>query len=106
MSELTVIARVKAKPGRESELEQEFRAVIVPTHKESGCLRYTLHRSVDDPASFITVERWSSRAAIDQHMGTPHIQALLKKASDLLAGMPDIQVYELLREGQPDKGDF
>jgi quinol monooxygenase YgiN len=106
MSQLTVIARIKAKPGREAELEQALRSIIVPTHKEAGCLRYTLHRSVGDPTSFITIERWASKEAIEQHMGTPHIQALLKKGPELLGSLPDIQTYELLREGQPDKGDF
>jgi quinol monooxygenase YgiN len=106
MSQLTVIARIKAKPGREAELEQELRAIIVPTHKEAGCLRYTLHRSMGDPAFFVTIERWASKEAVEQHMATPHIQALLKKGPDLLASLPDIQAYELLREGQPDKGDF
>ena len=104
MSELTVIAKVRAKPGRERELEREFRAIVGPTHAESGCLRYTLHRSLEDPALFITIERWSSKEAIDKHFGTPHIQSLLKKAGDLLTGQPEITVLELLPEGQPEKG--
>jgi quinol monooxygenase YgiN len=104
MPELTVVARVKAKPGREADLEREFRAVVGPTHSESGCLRYTLHRSLEDPTLFITIERWSSKEAIDKHFGTPHIQSLLKKAGDLLAAAPEITVFELLPEGQSDKG--
>ena len=40
MTGLTVIARAKAKAGREKELEQAMRAVVTPTHQESGCLRY------------------------------------------------------------------
>ena len=53
---------------------------------------------------FITVERWVSKEAVDQHFGAPHIQSLLKKAGELLASPPEITVFELLPEGHPDKG--
>jgi quinol monooxygenase YgiN len=103
MTGLTVIARAKAKTGREKELEQAMRAVVTPTHQESGCLRYTLHRSLVDPAVFITVERWTSKEAIDQHFATLHIQALMKKIPDLLLEPPDITLYDLLPEGESEK---
>ena len=77
MSGLTVMARAKAKPGREAELEQAMRAVVVPTHQESGCLRYALHRSLLDPSIFMIVEHWTSKEAVDQHFATAHVQALL-----------------------------
>lgn len=103
MPELTVIAKAKARPGREADLERELRAIVAPTHAESGCLRYTLHRSLEDPTSFITIERWVSKEAIDKHFGAPHIQSLLSKAADLLTGLPEITVYQMLPEGQGDK---
>ncbi|HEY3197610.1 MAG TPA: putative quinol monooxygenase [Nitrospirales bacterium] len=106
MPELTVIARIKAKRGREADLEREMRAIVVPTHAEAGCLRYALHRSLEDPTLFTTIERWNSKEAIDKHFGTPHIQSLLKKAGDLLAEPPEITVFELLPEGQSVKGSL
>ncbi len=102
MAELTVIARVKAKPGKEAELEQALRAVVGPTHAEPGCLRYALHRSTDDAATFVMVERWVSKAALDQHMETPHLKALRGKFKELLDGR-DVGIYELLPEGTPEK---
>ena len=104
MNGLTVMARAKAKPGREAELEQAMRAVVTPTHQEAGCLRYTVHRSVIDPSEFATIERWISKEAVDQHFATPHVQALLKKVPDLLMQPPDITLYELLPEGHSEKG--
>ncbi len=103
MPELTVVAKAKAKPGREADLERELRAIVAPTHSESGCLRYTLHRSLEDPTLFITIERWISKEAIDKHFGAPHIQSLLSKAADLLTGLPEITVFQMLQEGQGDK---
>jgi quinol monooxygenase YgiN len=104
MTGLTVMARAKAKAGREAELEQAMRAVVVPTHQEAGCLRYTVHRSVIDPSVFVTVEHWTSKEAIDQHFATAHVQALLKQVPNLLMEPPDITLYELLPEGDSEKG--
>jgi len=104
MNGLTVMARAKAKPGREAEVEQAMRAVVVPTHQESGCLRYAVHRSLIDPSIFVTVEHWTSKEAVDLHFATAHVQALLKKVPELLIEPPDITLYELLPEGQSEKG--
>jgi len=103
MPELTVVAKVRAKPGREADLERELRAIVAPTHAELGCLRYTLHRSLEDPTLFITIERWVSKEAIDKHFGAPHIQSLLSKAADLLTGLPEITVFQMIQEGQGEK---
>ena len=104
MAELTVIARAKAKAGREAELEYAMRAVVVPSHAEPGCLRYTVHRSIGDPASFITVGRWACKEAMDRQMAGAHTQAPLQQIPSLLAEPPDISVFELLLEGGSDKG--
>ncbi len=104
MTELTVVARAKAKPGHEAELERELRAVVGLTHKEPGCLRYALHRSLEDPAVFMVIERWASKESLDQHFATSYVQALLKKLQDLPAAPPEIATFELLPAGQPDKG--
>jgi quinol monooxygenase YgiN len=63
-----------------------------------------VHRSVGDPASFVTVERWASKEAMDQHLTAPHTQSLLKKIPELLVEPPDITVFELLPEGRSEKG--
>lgn len=104
MLELTVVARAKAKPGKEKELEKELRAVVEPTHREAGCLRYALHRSTQDPGLLIMIERWASRETWDRHFATPHIQKLLEKIPDLIVSPPEISVLESLPEGEPDKG--
>lgn len=104
MPEWTVVVRAKAKPGKETELEKAWRAIVGPTHKETGCLKYILHRAVDDPGLMISIERWGSKEAIDQHFATPHVQALLSRVPELVAGAPEVRLFEALPEGRSDKG--
>jgi quinol monooxygenase YgiN len=67
---LTVIFR--AKPGQESLLEAELRALIAPTRREEGCLTYNLHRGLDTPGAFLLHEVWATREDHRLHTNTPH----------------------------------
>lgn len=104
MSDVVVVARSRAKPGREGELEAALRACVTPTHAEAGCLRYALQRGVDDPSSFALVETWTSRAALEAHLRTAHVAVLFKALPDLVAEAPTVTVYEPLGAGDPVKG--
>lgn len=95
-SELTILARIRAKAGREEELSRELATLVPLTRTEDGCICYLLHRSNDDPALFCFVERWRSRQDLDDHLATPYLQAFLAKAEDLLAEPVAIDSFELL----------
>ena len=64
---LTVIAQVKAKPGKEAEVRKELLSLVAPSRKDEGCLNYDLHQSADNPAEFLFHENWASRALLDKH---------------------------------------
>jgi quinol monooxygenase YgiN len=90
MSEITVVARAKAQPGREEEMEQALRVNAETSRCEGGCISYSVLRG--DDGIFMTVERWRTRADADQHMTTPHVQTLLSTIAPLLAAPPEISV--------------
>ena len=83
---LTVVATMRAKPGKEEELQEVLEALIAPTRAEADCVTYALHRGAKDPAVFIFVEHWTDQAALDAHLGTPHLQAALPRIPELLDG--------------------
>jgi quinol monooxygenase YgiN len=80
---LTVILR--AREGQETLLEAELRALVSPSRKEDGCLRYDLHRSVDTPGALLLHEVWTSREAHTEHMNTPHFLRWNARKDALLA---------------------
>lgn len=83
MTTLTVIAKLKAKPGREEDLQAALKALVPPTRAEAGCVTYDLHRSHDDPGLFIFYETWESRPLWDDHMKTPHLAAFGERQGEL-----------------------
>jgi len=90
---LTVIARVKAKEEKAAQVKEILLGLIGPTRKESGCISYALHHSTDDACSFLFVEEWASQAALDEHLGTPYLQAFLSQVDDILAEPLDVTLW-------------
>jgi len=90
---LTVVATFQARPGKEAELRAALMGLVNPTRKETGCLNYDLHQSADDPARFLFHENWTSKAHLDAHLQTPHIQALLPRVDELCTGFPEIKLW-------------
>jgi quinol monooxygenase YgiN len=90
---LTVVAEMKAKPGREEDLRKAVLALIEPTRREDGCVQYDLHRHTDDPGRFVFYENWKSPAHLARHAASPHLTAFDKIAGDLLAEPARVETY-------------
>lgn len=88
---LHVIALLQAKPGREAELRELARSLLAPTREEPGCLRYVLVEDPEDPARLTFVEEWASRAALQAHLRTPHLQNARARYDELLDGPLDLR---------------
>jgi quinol monooxygenase YgiN len=69
---VTLVVFLRPKPGQESFLEAELRALIPPTRREEGCITYDLHRSIEPPEGFLLHEVWATREHHRCHMKTQH----------------------------------
>lgn len=90
MSDLDVVALLKAKPGSEIPLGAALAALVEPTRQEAGCVSYELFESQVDASTFVTVEKWRSQADLDTHMQSAHVQHALAVATEHLAQPPAI----------------
>jgi quinol monooxygenase YgiN len=95
---VTVVAHVHAKPGKEAAVEKALLELVAHTRREQGCLNYDLHVSTVDPAHFLFYENWTSKADLDRHAQSAHIQAFRARAADLLAQPVDIQLWEMVSQ--------
>lgn len=90
---VTVIAYHRAKPVKEQAMREALLAVCGPTRAEKGCINYDLHVSTDDPGLLVLHENWDSKADLDAHLASPHIDAFRAIAPDLLAEPPNITLW-------------
>ncbi|MDD5138829.1 MAG: putative quinol monooxygenase [Verrucomicrobiales bacterium] len=91
---VTVVATFQARPGKEIELRNVLVGLVAPTRREEGCINYDLHVSPEDPAKFLFHENWTGKAALDVHLKSPHIAALLPRVDELCVAFPEIKIWE------------
>ena len=50
---MIVVAKLKAKTGEETKMEEALRGMVEKVAQEEGTLTYTLHRAQKDPSVFL-----------------------------------------------------
>ncbi len=83
---VTLVVILRPKPGQESRLQAELRALIPPTRREEGCITYDLHRAIEPPDGFLLHEVWATRDHHRSHMKTVHFLRWDARKDALLAG--------------------
>jgi quinol monooxygenase YgiN len=92
---ITVIAKLKVKPGSEAAFEAAGKEMIATVRSaEPGTLTYILHKNTKDAAEFTYYKVYKDQAAFDSHGKTDHMKAFGGKIGSLLAGRPEIAVLE------------
>jgi len=93
---LTVIARMKAKPGMEERLKQELLGLLPPTRAEEGCINYDLHQSLQDGSQFLFHENWESEEHLKRHSQSDHLKSFRSRATELLDSPTEIELWKTL----------
>jgi len=82
---VTLAVILKSRDGQAFLLEAELRALIAPTRKEEGCIRYDLHKSLEGPAAYLLHEIWETREHHTAHTKTDHFLRWNARKDALLA---------------------
>ena len=82
---ISIIAVLKARPGKTESLRDALKALLLPTRQEPGNLDYTLFQLRDEPETFYMRASWRDEAALEEHIALPHFQAFIGQMESLLA---------------------
>lgn len=74
---IIVTGTVRFGEGEIERLREPLVRNIGATRQEAGCDHYVYAVDLEDPNLLHVSERWSDEAALDAHMGTPHMAALM-----------------------------
>jgi quinol monooxygenase YgiN len=92
---LLVIGRVRCESAQHEELAALLRRMQDDSRREEGCLRYGFFAAVEDQHSFIAVEEWRDRAALDRHFAQPHLHEFTRRLLELVSEQPEIAIHEI-----------
>ncbi|MBX7053802.1 MAG: antibiotic biosynthesis monooxygenase [Pyrinomonadaceae bacterium] len=94
--EIVLIARLKVKEDSVETAKSAALAIVEDSRAEDGNINYDVHQAIDDPSLFIWHETWKSKAAIDEHFGTPFFQTFFATVEPLAAEPPVITLTKKL----------
>jgi quinol monooxygenase YgiN len=92
----SVVAEVRAKPGRERELRDITLPLVAQVRNEPNNLLYFLHEDRETPGRFVFYEIFASRADFEAHNATPHVQAWFARLPELADGGVKVVRMEIL----------
>jgi quinol monooxygenase YgiN len=82
---VTLVVVFRPKPGQDTLLEAELRALVSPTRREEGCITYDLHRAIEPLGALLLHEVWATREDHRLHTHTPHFLRWDARKDALLA---------------------
>ena len=92
---LLVIGRVSCDAERRDRLVALLERMQDDSRREEGCLRYGFFSAVEDEDSFIAVEEWEDREALDRHFAEPHLREFTARLLELVSERPEVAIHEI-----------
>ena len=93
---VTVIAIVRARPGKEAELIRATEVLVPRVRQEAGNLLCQAHRGIEEPGLLVFYEIFESAAAIEAHQEAPHVKQWAMEVQSLTAGPVELKRLEAL----------
>jgi quinol monooxygenase YgiN len=92
----SVVAEVRAKPGKERELREATLMLVEKVRAEPNNILYFLHEDRQAPGHFIFYEIFASQADFEAHNATAHVQAWFARLPELADGGVKVVRMEIL----------
>jgi len=89
-----ILATLKAKPGKEVEVEQFLKSALPLANQEAGTVVWFALRL--GPSTFGIFDAFAGEAGREAHLTGPIAAALMSKWKDLLAEPPQIEKIDVL----------
>lgn len=95
-SRIYMFAKFQAKSDTVDQLKHRLLEMVAHTNKEEGCVFYNLHVDHTQSDTFYFMECWRDQAALDFHMETPYVKAIIRDSVDLTQDGIEISYMSLI----------
>ena len=95
---LSVVAEVRAKPGKEAELRAITLPLIALVRSDPKNIVYFLQEDRERPGHFVFYEVFANRADFEAHNNMPYVKAWFARLPELAEGGVEAMKMEILTE--------
>jgi quinol monooxygenase YgiN len=104
MPELQVIARHTAADGKRDAVLAVLPKLIEASRREPGNLAFAAYLNMDDPRSYVLLERYTSRASFAEHRESSHFKELM--LGQTLPNLESRVIEQYNVAAEPDDGQL
>ena len=91
---IIIMGTVKLAPDRLEAAKPAMQRMVEASRAEPGCIAYAYAQDLLDPATIHVAEQWQNRAAVAEHVATPHMAEWRGVMGDLGLTGRDLRVFE------------
>lgn len=91
---IIVTGSVRLLDGKRDEMLEAAAPMIAASRAEDGCIEYRYAFDIQDEGVATFTEVWTDMAALQAHLQTPHMATFREATMPLVAGRPQMQVWE------------
>jgi quinol monooxygenase YgiN len=92
---ILIIGRLRISEDKQANLAAFASELIVRERQVSGCLGFDILQDVSDQDSFVMLERWQDRVALNRHLESLDFSHNEEQFGSFLDGEPDWEEYEI-----------
>ena len=92
-----VVATLEIQDGKQAEFEAVAKDLMAQVKaNEPGCTLYQLFKAKGSDTTYIFMEQYSSKEALESHGKTEYFVAAGPKLGPCLAGAPKIEMFDIV----------
>ncbi len=92
---IVVRFKVTCQPEKTDQALAAFREIVAASRPLDGAINFDMGRDITDPDSFIAIEVFADRAALDRQESLPVVQKTIGLLSEFLAGEPEATIFHV-----------
>jgi quinol monooxygenase YgiN len=92
---IVVRFKVQCKPERTEQAMAAFQEIVAASRPVDGVVSFDMGRDVADPDSFVALEVFEDRAALERQESLPVVQETVGLLEDLLAAEPEATIFHV-----------
>lgn len=87
--------KMQCRPEKTEQAMAAFEEVIAPSRAVDGAVSYDIGRDIANPDSFIVVEVYEDRAALERQESLPVVEKTIGLLEEFLAAEPEATIFHV-----------
>jgi len=92
---IVVRFKVKCKPEKAHQAADAFREIVAASRGLAGVISFDMGRDLSDPDSFLAVEVFEDRAALERQEALPVVLSTIRLLEEVVAGEPEATIFNV-----------